>query len=84
MFVKPTCFEFFQITYDYNPNPKTRLRFTYCRSEYDLPVTDPDFLKKYQSNPNFPNDFSQIYITISIGVVHNNWHNKLVAGIILS
>jgi hypothetical protein len=84
VFVKPTNFEFFQKTYDDNPNPQTRLRFTYCENQYDLPITDPIFLKKYQSNPNFPNDFSQIYLTISIGVVHNGWHNKLVAGIILS
>jgi len=81
MFVKTTNFEIFQKIYDDNPNTQTRIKFTYCGNQYDLPITDPVFLKKHQLNPNFVNTFSQLYLTISIGVIHNGWYYKLVAGI---
>jgi len=82
MFVNPVNFEFFRKIYDDNPNPQTRIKFTYCGNQYDLPITDPVFLKKYQSNPVFANTSSQLFLTISIGVIHNGWYYKLVAGVL--
>jgi hypothetical protein len=75
MFIKPNNFEIYQRTYDDNPTSQIRLIFTYRWYQYDLPVTDPVFLKKYQSNPEFVNNDSKINITISIGI---STHQKLV------
>ncbi|MCL2328382.1 MAG: hypothetical protein FWC39_07700 [Bacteroidetes bacterium] len=83
MFVKITDFEAYQITYEDDSKPKTRMKFTYYGNQYDLPVTDPVFLQKYQSNPEFVKDYSRIDITLSIGIVHEGWYYKLIAGIIL-
>jgi hypothetical protein len=84
IFVKSTDFKLYQKTYEDNQKVQTRIQFIYCGNQYDLPVTDPDFLKKYQLNSEFINNYSQIDMTISIGVVHNGWYYKLIAGIILS
>ncbi|GHT21223.1 hypothetical protein AGMMS4957_09690 [Bacteroidia bacterium] len=84
MFIKTTDFEVFQKKYENNPNSKIRLRFTYKENLYDLPVTDPVFLKKYQTNPDFMKDYNQMDLALSIGVEHEGWYNKLVVGIILS
>ena len=82
MFVKTTDFEVYQKTYEDSPKVQTRIKFIYCGNQYDLPVTDPVFLKKYQSNPEFLKGCKQIGMTLSIGVVHNGWYYKLIAGII--
>jgi len=84
MFVKITDFEVLQRTYDDSPKSQIRIKFTYCGNQYDLPVTDPVFLQKYQSGSKFINAYNQIDMTLSIGVMHNGWYYKLIAGIILS
>ena len=83
MFIKTTDFEAYQKTYADNPKPQIRMNFTYCGNQYDFPVTDPVFLKKYQTNPDLVNTYSQIDMTLSIGVEHKGWYYKLIAGIIL-
>jgi hypothetical protein len=84
MFIKTSDFEVYQRIYEDNPRPQIRIKFTYNANQYDLPITDPVFLKNYQSNPNFLTAYNQINMTISVGVIHNGWYYKLVAGIILS
>lgn len=59
-----------------------RLIFTYNDWEYDLPITDPVFIQKYNANNQILNGRSEIYITISLAVEHNGWHSKLIAAII--
>jgi hypothetical protein len=83
MFVKTTNFEAYQRSYGDNPKPQARMKFTYAGIPYDLPVTDPVFLKKYRYNPEFVDDYTLIYMTMSISREHKNWYYKLVAGIIL-
>jgi len=84
MFVNSSDFKVYQRTYEDNQKQQARIQFAYCGNQYDLPITDPNFLKKYQSDSEFINDYSQIDMTISIGVEHNGWYYKLISGIILS
>ena len=83
MFINTNQFEVIERTYEDNPNrPQVRLVFTYNGNRYDLPVTDPIFLHNYQSNPDIMEDVADVYLSLSLAVVHNHWHSKLVAGII--
>jgi len=84
MFVKTNAFEVWQRVFPDNPKPQVRIKFTYCGNPYDLPVTDPVFLEKYQSNPAFYKDYRQMDMTLSLGIEHQDWYYKLIAGIILS
>jgi hypothetical protein len=84
MLVATNDFEIYQKNYEDNPKPQTRIKFTYKKNQYDLPITDPVFLQNYQNNPHCTDNHSTIYLTLSIGVVYNGWYYKLVAGIILS
>ena len=83
MFIKINHLEIYQKTYNDKPKPQTRGIFTYYGNEYDLPITDPVFLKRYQFKPNFLIENKQIYLTLSIGIEHNAWYYKLIACIIL-
>lgn len=55
-------------------------RFNY--SEYNLPVTDVNFMIKYLQNPNILDHANHIYFTVSLGIEFEGFHYKLVAGII--
>ena len=83
MFINVDQFEVIQKKYDDNQHkPQVRLEFFYKGNPYDLPVTDPVFLHDYQVNPQLLKNISNLYLTLSLGILHNNWHYKLVAGII--
>lgn len=60
-----------------------RMLFCFYGNEYDFPVTDPVFLHKYQVNRNFIDQYNEANLCVSVGIPWNNWHYKLVAGIIL-
>jgi len=68
--------------YDDREYPQIRLTFKYANHSYDLPITDPDFLDKYAKYSTLLNDKIEIYLTLSLAVVHNEWYSKLIAGII--
>lgn len=54
MFIKLTTFEVIEKTYEDNPNKsQIRLVFSFNGNQYDLPVTDPVFLHRYQTNRFF-------------------------------
>ena len=80
--IKPKEFEVVERRYDDNEYPQQRLLFKFNEINYDLPITDPVFLRKFQADPSFVQDIEQIYVSMSVGVIHNDWYNKLVAGII--
>lgn len=83
MLINTNQFEAIEKIYDDNPNrPQVRLVFSYNRNQYDLPVTDPVFIHNYQSNPDILESVTDVYLSLSLAIVHNNWHSKLVAGII--
>jgi hypothetical protein len=84
MLIKTDTFEAIQKKYEEKPDkPQTRLLFTYNGNQYDLPITDPAFINSYQSNSKFLDQESLIYVVLSLGIVWNDWHYKLVAGIII-
>jgi len=63
-----------------------RLRFDFKGSTYDLPITDVKYLE-YIHSLKKGTDLSQIlkgdvFLTISLGVEHEEFHYKLIAGII--
>jgi hypothetical protein len=62
-----------------------RLKFTFKSAEYDLPITDVKFLEKCISGNSITMNepiIDDIYLAISLGVEHEGWYYKLVAGII--
>lgn len=65
--------------YESDTKPKPRLLFSYNGCSYDLPVTDPNYWGLQDQKLEAP----KIYLTVSLGQLHDGWHNKLVAGIIL-
>lgn len=64
---------------------KIQIRMLFCfhGNEYDFPVTDPVFLHKYQVNRNSIDQYNEANLCVSVGIPWNNWHYKLIAGIIL-
>jgi hypothetical protein len=83
MFITIDQFEVIERTYEDNPRPQVRLVFSYNGNQYDLPVTDPVFLHNYQANPDILEGVNHLYLSLSLAIVHNHWHSKLVAGIII-
>lgn len=63
-------------------NNQLRMNFAYNFVEYDLPITDIKFDELYRSNVGIIESVQNLYLTISLAVIHNNWHSKLIAGII--
>lgn len=85
MIIKVTTFEVIEKTYEDNPNrSQIRLVFSFNGNQYDLPVTDPVFIHRYQTNPDFLENFNQLYVSLSLAVEWEGWYYKLIAGIILS
>ena len=83
--VKPNQFEAKIKEYEDNPfkAPQVRMIFTYHGILYDFPVTDPVFITKIQSNPEFLKNQQDLYFCLSLGINWNDWHYKLVAGVII-
>ena len=63
-------------------NNQLRMNFQYNFLEYDLPITDINFTTKFRKNNTILDGIQHLYLTISLAVVHNKWHSKLIAGII--
>jgi hypothetical protein len=59
-----------------------RMKFNFKHNEYDLPITDADFMFNYNINQSIFDDADEVYLTISLGIEHEGWHYKIVAGII--
>lgn len=61
---------------------KERVKFIHQETTYDFPITDPVFLNKIKSDPSLNKTYDVLYLVISLGVLHEGWHSKLVATII--
>lgn len=81
MLIKITAFKIFRNTYSENRNSQVRMRFTYRESQYDFPVTDPVFVDRYRLDKDILADKNGIYITISLGILFEGLHYKLVAAV---
>ena len=62
---------------------KYRLKFSYHNTFYDFSVTDPIFYDLISKNPNLIASLKDFYLVLSIGLVYEGRHHKLVAGIII-
>lgn len=82
MFIKANDLNI-ETQYDEYGHEKYRIHFTYKSNRYDFPLTDPVYIstlqRKQRSTGNRGDGF---YLTLSLGVKYNDWHYKLVAGII--
>ncbi|WP_300723333.1 hypothetical protein [uncultured Alistipes sp.] len=61
---------------------KERVKFSHQETTYDFPITDPVFLNKIKSDPSLNKTYDVLYLVISLGILHEGWHSKLVATII--
>ena len=82
MLIHVADFDVVKKTGDDPDKPKLRLVFSYHRTEYDFPITDPAFSQRYQTNPAFLQDTKELFLCLSLGIELNDWHYKLVAGIV--
>lgn len=85
MLIEIDTFEVLEIPNEQKPKyQKIRLKFSYNGFEYDLPITDPDFLNTYRENPKILNKINSIKLCLSLGVkfTETNRYYKLIAGVI--
>jgi hypothetical protein len=80
--ISTKVFEIIERKYEEKPNSQIRIKFDYNSNEYDLPVTDPIFLDKYKNNKQLSSGIPLLYLVVSLGILHEGWHYKLVACIL--
>jgi hypothetical protein len=59
-----------------------RIEFVFNHDRYDLPITDIDFIQRYNDNETLLKNATFLYLSISLGIFHNGWHSKLIAGVL--
>lgn len=83
MFIKPESPE---ITMQYNDYgyEKYRIQFIYNGTKYDFPLTDTRYINELSLGTKTcgKRNTGDLYLTLSLGVNHYDWHYKLVAGVI--
>ena len=65
-----------------DPGGQLRIEFVFNHDRYDLPITDIDFIQRYNENEALLKNTNCLYLSISLGVFHNGWHSKLIAGVL--
>lgn len=80
--ISTSVFEIIERKYEEKLNSQIRIKFDYNSNEYDLPVTDPLFLDKYKNNKDLLLGIPLLYLVVSLGILHEGWHYKLVASIL--
>ena len=83
MFIKPES-PLITMQYDDYGHEKYRIQFIYKGTQYDFPLTDTRYINELRSRTKTCGGRStgDLYLTLSLGVNHYNWHYKLVAGVI--
>ena len=61
--------------------PQERLRFTYNDTEYDLPMTDIEFVEKYLIDNDVLQKANEVFLTVSLGLPFGGKMYKLAAGV---
>ncbi len=59
-----------------------RAAFAFAGRPQDLPITDIGFIERYHTQGCPPFRPGRTFLTISLGLEHQGWHYKLVAGVI--
>ena len=83
LLIKCSTAEFYQKDRsEWEKEPQPRGRVIFNGTEYDLPVTDPFFRQVIQNDIEKANSYADYYLTLSLGVEHDEWHSKLIACVI--
>lgn len=61
---------------------KNRLRFSYYRTEYEFPITDPELIKRLSVASDNKITLQDVYLTLSLGLEFEGFFFKLVAAVI--
>lgn len=81
--IKPSNVSFYLLQRDQlQKPPQPRVRFSFKRTDYNLPVTDPLFIEIIKGDLQHANGQSLFYLTLSLGLEHDNYHSKLAAGVL--
>ena len=73
-----------EIYLDTRYTPKPRIKFNYNGNEYDFPITDPEYLNRLRLDDSlYRSGYGVLYIVASLEVIHDGWHSKLAATIII-
>ena len=56
-----------------------RLRFNYRDHAYDIPITDPDYLRQLSCGHKHVGPKGTLYVTCSLGQLYEGYHHKLAA-----
>jgi hypothetical protein len=68
--------------FHYGDRDELRVEFSYNDNDYDFPITDPIFLDNIEKYGIDKYNNKNYYLSLSLAAEHNNWHTKLVAGVI--
>ena len=79
--IKPSGVEMFQATTSAGV-PQVRGRFIYNDVTYDFPVTDINFSARFRVDSTLLDGCQNIYLTVSLGAEFEEWHYKLIAGVL--
>ena len=82
LLVRSNEFEIIEKKYEDKEHPQIRLNFVFNGNSYNLPITDPIFLNKYEDEKSILDQNESIDIILSLGVPFREWYYKLVATII--
>lgn len=63
--------------------PQERLVFRYNDIEYDLPLTDIEFVEKYLKDNDILEKSKDVFLTVSLSLPHDGKLYKLAAGVFL-
>jgi hypothetical protein len=66
----------------YPDKHQVRIEFDYNGCWYDLPVTDLGLLSVVWKSDFSLAAYNNLYLTLSLALEHNEWHSKLVAGVL--
>ena len=83
MFIKPES-PVITMQFDDHGHEKYRIQFIYKGTQYDFPLTDTRYISELRSRTKTcgGRNTGDLYLTLSLGVNHCDWHYKLVAGVI--
>lgn len=60
-----------------------RLLFSYHGANYDFSITDPNFYELISKQPKLATTLTDVYLILSIGLVYEGRHHKLIAGLVI-
>ena len=64
--------------------PQERLHFNYNNTDYDLPMTDIEFVEKYLLDNAVLEKANDVYLTVSLGLPYAGKMYKLAAGVFIT